>query len=494
MKNSILIEKIIESTKAILPVVLLGFIISIIIRVDGADLINFGIGTAMLILGLALFQIGSLSSTVALAEDIGIFITRKKKLPLFIGVALVLGLMITVAEPQLWVLSDQLKEVIPPIVLILTVSIGVAILIVLALLRILFQFSLQKMFMFLYITLFVLAGIVSFSSPDFIPVAFDSGGVTTGPMVFSFIMAFGYGISHARGDKSSELDAFGLIGIVSVGPILSVLLLGIFYNPTAPVIDTSSTLMDYLLINIVQMGIAILPFVLFFFVFQIFAFKFPKIRVYKILVSFFYTYLGLVLFLTGANGGLVNIGTYIGEYFGGNMKWLLIPLGMVFGLSVVAAEPAVIALNRQVEEVSAGAISRRIMMIALSIGVSVAVGLSMLRVVTGISIWWILLPGYGITILLTFISPKIFSSIAFDSGAAVTGVLATGFLMPLALGAAAAIPGANPLTDAFGLIALVAMTPLITIQLVGMMAQRRQHKSKSVVVEDEIIDLKGEKS
>lgn len=494
LKNSVLMEKILESAKAILPMAVLGFFLSVWISVDSSDLINFVIGVVMLILGLALFQIGSYSSTITIAEDIGGFLTRKKNLLLFIGVVFILGFMITVAEPQLWVLSDQLKIVIPPLVLIVTVALGVGVIVVMAILRILFQISLQKMFMVFYIALFVLAAIVSMSSPDFIPVAFDSGGVTTGPMVFSFIMALGYGISHARGDKYSELDSFGLIGLISVGPILSVLVLGLFYNPTIPIVDTSSTIIDYLLINLVQMAIAILPFVIFFFIFQIIAFKLPKVRVYKILVSFLYTYLGLVLFLTGANGGLVNIGTYIGEYFGENYKWFLIPIGMIFGFIVVAAEPAVIPLNRQVEEVSAGAISRKIMMVALSVGVSIAVGLSLLRVVTGLNIWWILVPGYVITILLTFITPKIFSSIAIDSGAAVSGTLATGFLMPFALGASMAIPDSNPLTDAFGLIAFIAMTPLITIQIVGILAQRKKDKLTISEIEDDIIDLKGEKS
>lgn len=494
MKFSLLYDKIKESAIAILPVSFVILIISLWIGVKTNDLINFGFGVILLILGLAIFQIGAFASTVAIAEDIGIFITKRKKLGLFILVAFLVGFMITIAEPALWVLGDQFKAVIPQTVLILTVAFGVGIFVIIALLRILFQISIRTLFIVSYGVLFVIAFIVSLTSPDFIPVAFDSGGVTTGPMAVPFIMALGFGISHARGDKASELDSFGLIGIASIGPILSVLILGLFYQPSIPVIDTNSTMLDYFLSNSIQMAIAILPFILFFIVFQIFAFKLSKSRVIKVFVAFFYTYVGLVLFLTGANAGLVNIGGFIGETFAEEMTWFLIPLGMVLGFMVVAAEPSVVALNHQVEEVSAGAISRKLMMVALSTGVALAIGFALLRVITGLSIWWIILPGYVLALSLTFISPPIFSYIAFDSGGAVSGAMTSAFLMPLALGAANAIEGSNPLTDAFGLVALVAMAPLITIQIIGIIAKRKIVQPKHVVIEDEIIDLKGESS
>ncbi|MFA5419961.1 MAG: DUF1538 domain-containing protein [Bacteroidales bacterium] len=454
--------------QAVLPISLVILIISLLIGVDSKDILNFIIGDVFLIVGLAFFSIGSVASTVAIAESIGQFIVKKKRLFLFIFVAFMVGFMITVAEPALWVLADQFKTVVTEPVLILTVAVGVGLFVVIALLRILTQFKLSTLFIISYGILFIIAGIISLVNPGFIPVAFDSGGVTTGPMAVPFIMSLGLGISKARGDKSSDEDSFGLIGIASIGPILSVLFLGLFVEPSVPISDTSTTFVEYFLINLYQMAIAILPFVLFFAVFQVIAFKLNKKRVLKIIIAFLSTYVGLVLFLTGANAGLVNIGTYIGGYFGDmSWNWVLIPLGMIFGFMVVAAEPSVIALNRQVEDVSAGAISRKLMMLSLSIGVSGAIGLACLRVITGISIWWILLPGYALTILLTFFSPKIFSSIAFDSGGAVSGAMTSAFLMPFALGAASVI-GTNILEDAFGLVAFVAMAPLITIQLLGL--------------------------
>ncbi len=491
MKRQIFYDKLKESAIAILPVSFVIFFISIIVGVDIIHLVNFGFGVVLLIFGLTIFQIGAFASTVSIAEDIGVFITKKKKLWLFVMVAFLVGFMITIAEPALWVLGDQFKAVIPQTVLILTVALGVGLFVILALVRILFQVSIRTVFIVSYGLLFLIALIVSMSSPDFIPIAFDSGGVTTGPMAVPFIMALGFGISHARGDRASQLDSFGLIGIASIGPILSVLILGLFYHPTAPIIDTSSTMLDYFLSNLVQMAIAILPFILFFLIFQIVAFKLSKNRVIKIFVAFFYTYVGLVLFLTGANGGLVNIGGFIGAYVAKELTWLLIPLGMLFGFLVVSAEPSVVALNHQVEEVSAGAISRKVMMIALSSGVALAIGFALLRVITGISIWWVITPGYILAILLTFYSPPIFSYIAFDSGGAVSGAMTSAFLMPLALGASSAIEGANPLTDAFGLVALVAMAPLITIQIIGIIFKRKTQVKTMVVTEDEIIDLKG---
>lgn len=490
MKNSLIYEKVKESFFAVLPVSVIIVIFMPFIGVNLEDIINFSIGIVFLIFGLALFQIGAFASMVSIAEDIGIYIIKKRSLLIFILVAFLVGFMITIAEPALWVLADQFKSVINEGALILSVSLGVGIFVVVALLRILFQFQLRTLILLGYGILFIIAFIVSLTKPEFIPVAFDSGGVTTGPMAVPFIMSLGLGVAHFRGDKKSEEDSFGLIGIASIGPVISVLVMGLFTEPTIPILDTNTSFIGYLVINLFQMAIAILPFIAFFFVFNFLAFKLSKKRIIKILVAFFYTYAGLVLFLTGANAGLVNIGTYIGNFVAESNMWALIPLGMLLGLLVVSAEPSVVALNRQVEEVSAGAISKRFMMMALSIGVSFAIGLAMLRVVTGLSIWWILLPGYAITILLTFVSPKIFSSIAFDSGGAVSGAMTSAFLMPFALGASDVISTSNILLDAFGLVAFVAMAPLITIQLLGIMATKKQ--VKAVIHEDDsdIIELK----
>lgn len=483
-----LLHKLYESTIAVLPISIVILIVSLLIGIDSRYVIHFIIGIIFLIIGLTFFSIGTLSSMVAIAESIGEYIVKKRILILFLLIAFLVGFMITIAEPALWVLADQFKSVVIEPIMIVTVAIGVGIFVMIALVRILFQVKLRTLLLVSYGILFVVACILLLVNPSFIPVAFDSGGVTTGPMAVPFIMALGLGVSKSRGDKASEDDSFGLVGIASIGPILSVLILGLFFGPSEPVQDTTTGFLGYLIQNLIQMAIAILPFVLFFVIFQIIAFKLSKRKVLKVFIAFGYTYIGLVLFLTGANAGLINMGLQIGEYFAHlDASWLLVPIGMVFGFVVVAAEPSVIALNRQVEEVSAGAVSRKLMLYALAIGVSIAIGLACVRVLTGISILWFLLPGYGLALILMFFTPKMFTGIAFDSGGAVSGAMTSAFLMPYALGAAAA-NGSNILSSAFGLVAFVAMAPLITIQLMGFIF-RTKVTIQEASEEDDIIDL-----
>ncbi len=494
MGKKILLGKLLESAKVILPISIIVLIVGLSIGIEPHFILNFIFGALLLIIGLSFFSIGSLFSMVAIAESIGEYIIRRRNLTIFILVAFLVGFMITIAEPALWVLADQFKSVVKEPILILSVSIGVGIFVIVALLRILTQFRLNTLFMIAYAILFMIAIALSIVNPSFIPIAFDSGGVTTGPMAVPFIMALGFGIARTRGDKFSDEDSFGLIGVASIGPIIAVLFLGFFYEPVSPVNDFQTNFLGYFIQNLIQMAIAILPFLLFFIIFQLIAFKMNKKRVIKIFIAFLYTYVGLVLFLTGANAGLVNMGYRIGVYFASlEVNWIMVPLGMIFGFTIVAAEPSVIALNRQVETVSAGAISKKFMMASLSIGVSIAIGLACIRVLTGLSIWWILLPGYTLAISLTFITPKIFSSIAFDSGGAVSGAMTSAFLVPFAIGAANAL-GSNVLMDAFGLVAFVALAPLITIQILGLIYRIRMKRTFKQEDESDIINLKEVKS
>ncbi|HRY77569.1 MAG TPA: DUF1538 domain-containing protein [Candidatus Izemoplasmatales bacterium] len=489
MGRKYILDKLREAVLAVTPISIAIIIIGLIIRTPNHLIINFVIGALFLIIGLTLFSIGSYQSTVALAESIGEYIVKKRKLWFFILIALLVGFFITAAEPNLWVLADQVKTVVSEPVMIMFVAFGIGFFITLAVLRILFQIQLRKLILVAYSLVITFAIIVYVINPEFVSLAFDAGGGATGPMAVPFILSFGYGISKARGDKSSEEDSFGLIGIAAIGPIVAVLFLGLFNNPTPPEIDLSTTFFGYFILSMSQMAIAILPFIIFFIAFHFLVFKYKKSKVIKTLIAFLYTYIGLVLFLTGANAGLVNIGHYIGSYLAQTgYSWTLVPIGMLFGFTIVSAEPSVITLNHQVEEVTAGAINRKLMMVALSIGVSFAIGLAMLRVLTGISILWFLLPGYAIALGLSFVTPKIFTSIAFDSGGAASGALTTAFLTPFAFGAADLL-NANILLDAFGLIAFVVMAPLITIQLLGLVYKLKLKKVKMTDEKDEIIDL-----
>lgn len=492
--------KVKESLSAVLPisamVLLLHFTIA---PLPDAALVLFLLGTVFLIVGMGFFTLGADMAMMSMGERIGAHLTKSRKLWLIIVVGLMIGVIITVAEPDLQVLAKQVPAV-PDAALIASVAIGVGIFLVVALLRIIFQVRLSYLLIGLYIAVF---GIGVFTSPDFLAVAFDSGGVTTGPITVPFILALGIGVAAVRGGKSSHDDSFGLVALCSVGPILAVMLMGLFFDASSGSYYNVASVEGQELGNVFQLfvdafpeylkevGLALAPILAFFIVFQIVWLKLPKSQLIKYGVGIVYTFLGLVLFLIGVNVGFMPVGNYLGNQIAGlSYRWILIPLGMVMGFFVVAAEPAVHVLNNQVEEISGGTISKRAMMLTLSIGVAISIGLAMIRVLTGISIWYFLLPGYLIALILTFFVPKIFTAVAFDSGGVASGPMTATFLLPFAMGACEAV-GGNMMTDAFGIVAMVAMTPLITIQLLGLVYRVKSKMDVSENEEEEIdiIDL-----
>lgn len=501
-----LYEKIKESLSAVLPITLIVLFLSILlVPMDTGTAMMFLVGAVLLIIGMGLFQLGADMAMMPLGEGLGTQISKTKKLLIIIAVTFLLGVIITIAEPDLQVLAHQVPS-IPNMVLIITIAIGVGFFLVVAILRILFKVSLSRLLLVCYVVVFAVS---IFTPSDFLAVAFDSGGVTTGPITVPFIMAMGVGIAAIRSDKDAADDSFGLVALCSIGPILAVLLLGIFYNPQAteytriiiPQVDTTRSVIKEFLFGIPaylsEVAMAILPILLVFLLFQLLTKRYTKRQRLRMLMGFVYTFVGLVLFLTGVNIGFSPVGQLFGsELASSEFKWLLIPLGMVIGYFIVKAEPAVQVLNKQIEDVTDGAIPRSTMNKCLSIGVAVSVGLSMIRVLTGINIMWILIPGYIIAIVMTFFVPKIFVGIAFDSGGVCSGPMTTTFLLPLAMGASEAV-GGNVMTDAFGVVAFVAMTPLIAVQLMGLVYMLRERKAAALVPasetlllddDDEIID------
>ncbi len=490
------LEKLLESLKSVLPVTVVIIIVGLFLNFSLETYLMFLLGAALLVLGLALFQLGAFESTSVIAEDIGKYVVKRRNLVIFIAVSFMLGFFIIVAEPSVRVLASQLKDAInPELIMILTVAVGVGLLMTVGLLRILFKISFRTIMLILYGIVFVLAIILSQVNPFFVSVAFDSGGFATGPLSVPFIMSLAYGISRARGDKSSDQDSFGLVGITVVGPILAVLVLGLIYkvDPATIVKDeTVLTLGDYLLQYTKDMAIAILPFIVFFVLFQFIDFKYPKKKVIKVLIAFVYTYIGLVLFLAGANASFASVAHLIGGKIAKlEISILLIIIGSVFGLLVAAPEPSVVAVNKQVEEVTAGAVSKNVMLLAISVGVGVALILAMIKVLTGISILYFVIPGYTITLALTFITPKLFSSIAFDAGSATSGALTTAFLMPFAIGAAEVLYPTHyeALMHSYGLVVLVSMAPVLSIQILGMIHAIRQRRVETIEGIDDIMDF-----
>ena len=503
MQNKLLQEKILESLSSVLPIAAIVLVISVTIApLTPGTLTMFLFGALLLIFGMGLFTLGVDMSMIPMGDGIGVEISKARRIFIPLIVCFVLGIVITIAEPDLQVLAEQLPSV-PNMTLILVVAIGVGFFLVIAQLRMIFNVPLSYTLLFFYLIVFAL----SFFAPDsFVPAAFDSGGVTTGPITVPFIMALGIGLAAIRSDKNSSSDSFGLVAMCSVGPILSVMLLGILM-PDLDAAYTSVTIPDVantrdaaqLFVHeipdyIAEVAVALLPIIAIFALFQIFFRRFKRHQLGRILIGLAYTYIGLVLFLTGVNVGFAPAGATIGASIASSSApWLLIPIGALVGYFIVRAEPAVQVLSHQVEEITNGSITRKSIGRALSIGIALSVGLAMLRILTGLPLLVILVPGYVVALTMTFFVPQIFTGVAFDSGGVASGPMTTTFLLPLAMGSCEAA-GGNVLTDAFGIVALVAMTPLCTIQLLGLYGNikaRREAKFKRQAVQMELEHLES---
>lgn len=502
--RTVLREKLSESAKSVLPISAIVMILCMTIApIEMSHFTSFIFGSALLILGISLFTLGAEISMTPMGEYVGAQMTRSKKIWLVIVLSFIVGFMITMSEPDLQILATYVPSINPSILLILSVSAGVGIFLIIAMLRILFRINLKWLLLGFYIIAFTLA---SFVRPDFWAVAFDSGGVTTGPMTVPFIMALGVGVASIRSDDQGSSDSFGLVSLCSVGPIVAVLILGLIYNPESSSaeifniiqMENSRELGWNYIANVphylLEVTKALLPIVAFFLVYQAFTKPLGKKSLLKILIGLVYTFLGLVLFLTGANVGFMPAGYLIGEGLGGTgaLSFIVIPIGMVIGYFIVAAEPAVQVLQTQVEDVTSGAIPKKALAIALELGVALSVGIAMIRALTGVSIMYFLIPGYIIAFTLTFFVPEIFTSIAFDSGGVASGAMTSSFLLPFAIGVCTA-SGGNIATDAFGTVAMVAMTPLIAIQILGVIYKIGISKAKGITLSrEEIIDMQLE--
>ena len=480
-------EKWMEALRAVLPIVGIVMVLCFSVApISASILLCFLMGAVMIMAGIMFFTLGAEMSMTPMGERVGTAITGSKKLWLVILLSFILGFIITISEPDLQVLAQQVPTV-PNRTLILTVAAGVGLFLVAALLRMLFSVALPHMLIGFYALVFLL---VPFVPESVLAVAFDAGGVTTGPMTVPFIMALGVGISAVRNDRHAADDSFGLVALCSIGPVLAVMILGMIFRPHAgayvppvlPEITDSAELWQLFRVGFPvyfkEIALSLAPVAVFFGLFQIFSLKMPRRNLKRIGVGLAYTYLGLTVFLTGANVGFMPAGNYLGQRMGASdVKWLLVPVGMLIGYFIVKAEPAVYVLNHQVEEITAGSIPASAMGTALSAGVAVSVGLAMLRVLTGVSILWMLIPGYALAVGLSFFVPKIFTAIAFDSGGVASGPMTAAFLLPFAQGACIAV-GGNIVTDAFGVVAMVAMTPLITIQGLGLVYQLQKERAR----------------
>ena len=507
----VFLEKLKESTMSVLPVALIVLILSFtpLARLSGKEQLVFGICAILLIIGISLFSLGVDFSMSDMGEQVGSSLVKTKKILIILLVAFIMGLLITIAEPDLSVLAGQIKGVFNgnPWVLIISIALGVGLFLLLAVLKMLTKTNLSMMLLFFYMAMFAVAALmIELGNSNFLAISFDSGGVTTGPITVPFIMALGVGIAATVGGRDSKENSFGLIALCSVGPILVVLLLGLTINNSnlGPEIITneldSYAIADNVFVHffksLLEEGVGVLIalslIVAVFLIINFIFIKLPKIKLVRIGIGLSITFVGLVIFLTAAKVGFLPIGYKLGSLMAENKVALAI-FGFALGMVVVLAEPAVHVLTKQVEEVTIGAVKKRTMLIALCIGVAISIMLAMLRIIFNFSLLYYLIPGYLISLGLAFFVPSIFTGIAFDSGGVASGPLTSSFILPFAIGACISVNGVaseNLLGTGFGIVAMVAMTPLITIQLLGFKSviQRKvvaKHRLKTIISSDD---------
>ena len=476
---SALLAKLKEALISVLPVALIVVILHFtpLVNLTNAELITFIVSAIALVVGIGLFSLGADLAMMPMGDHIGAGLSGLKKVNLLLVVCFLMGVLITVAEPDLSVLATQVKDKINPTVLTISVGVGVGLFLLLAVLKILLKLQLSMMLFFFYSCMFAFASLVVITgNGDFLALAFDSGGVTTGPITVPFIMALGIGIATTLGGKNQSENSFGLVALCSVGPILAVMLLGVASSG-----DVAYKLPDYsinlsavgstLLTTAKEVAIALVLIVAFFAVLQFTCLHLPKKKLVKIGVGVAFTFVGLLIFLTAVAVGFMPVGFKIGECLSDLPVWATSLIGFILGLVVVLAEPAVQVLNKQVEEITDKTVSKKSMMIALSVGVGVSIALSMIRAYFEFNILYYLIPGYLLSLGLAFFVPPVYTAIAFDSGGVASGPLTSSFILPLAIGVCSALHGeGSVLSNAFGVVAMVAMTPLITIQLLGFKA------------------------
>lgn len=476
-------EKIKEALMSVLPVTAIVMILYFtpLVSLTNYELIVFIVSAILLILGIGLFNLGADMAMQPMGDQVGASLMKSKKVKIIVIVCFIMGVLITIAEPDLTVLANQVSGVINPTLLMASIGVGVGLFLVLAILKIIFKKDLSMMLMFFYMLMFAFASLVILSgNGNFLALAFDSGGVTTGPITVPFIMSLGVGIAATIGGRNANENSFGLIALCSIGPILAILLLGVTMKGDIPYADPEYAvnpefwrgLFSTLASVSKEVIIALSLIVVFFMIIELIFIKLPKKKLIQIAIGIAYTFVGLVIFLTAVNIGFLPIGYKMGRCIAEFHPAYIIIFGFILGFVVVLAEPAVHVLNKQVEEITNGGVTKRAMLLALAIGVGISIGLSMIRLTFDFSILYYIIPGYFISLGLSFFVPRMYTAIAFDSGGVASGPLTSSFILPFAIGACVSLYDGpdKVLNDAFGIVAMVAMTPLITIQLLGFKA------------------------
>lgn len=484
-----LVDKFKEVLFAVLPITVIVLVLHFTVTpLETPFLIRFLLGALLIILGLSIFLFGVDLGITPIGTLMGSHLTKTNKVWIVSLAGLILGFFISFAEPDLHILAEQVDAVTSGLIskfsIVAIVSVGIATMLSFGLLRIVYNIPLNKSLTVIYALILVLA---FFTSSEFLAISFDASGATTGALTVPFILAVALGVSALKKDsKASEEDSFGLVGVVSAGAIIGVMAMSILSKTDRVTgsleytVSASSSLftpfMEKLPVIAQEVSLALLPLILIFLVFQVTAFKLQKRAVWRILKGLLYTFIGLILFLLGVNAGFMDVGSIVGHGLASFSRPLVVIAGFLLGLVTILAEPAVYVLTSQIEEVTSGYVKRRAVLFALSLGVGAAVALAMLKIIIPrIELWHYLLPGYIISIALAYRAPDLFVGIAFDSGGVASGPMTATFILAFAQGTADAIEGADVLIDGFGVIAMVALTPLIALQILGLI-----FKAKSV--------------
>lgn len=494
---NVFIEKFKEVLFSVLPITVIVLILNFTLTPMAIPLVTrFIIGAVLIIIGLTIFLIGVDIGITPIGNNMGATIAKSNKLWIVAAAGLLLGFFISVAEPDLHILAGQVDTVSSGLIskgsIVIIVSIGIAVMLAIGLIRIVHNFPLYKLLTILYA---VIAAIAIFTSREFLAISFDASGATTGALTVPFILALAIGVSKLKKDsKASEKDSFGLVAIASTGAIISVMLMSII-NQTDKITGSlnkdavSNSIIEPFLHEIPKISyeilIALVPILVLFLIFQKLSFHLGKREVRKIIFGILFTFVGLVFFLVGVNAGFMDVGSEVGFKLAGlDYKFFVIVIGFILGVVTILAEPAVYVLTHQIEDVTSGYVKRSVVMLTLAIGVGIAVALSIIRVlIPALQLWQYILPGYIIAIALTFIVPKLFVGIAFDSGGVASGPMTATFILAYTQGAAEATSGANVMIDGFGVIAMVAMTPLIALQILGFIFKLKSKKGETDGIE-----------
>lgn len=484
--------KLKESFMAVFPITLIIFaLIFFLVPTEVNEKVKLGISAVLLIIGMSLFTLGADSSMQELGENVGSSLSKSKKIWFMVLCSFIIGFIITFAEPDLKVLANQVMgEGASSFFFIGVVSLGVGIFLMFAVMKIIFRIRLSVILTIAYGLILILA---FFVPKEFMPIAFDSGSVTTGPISVPFLMSFGLGIAAVRSGKNED-DSFGLIACCSAGPILAVMFMSLFLDPSSISAGsevgsglTGNIFVDMgnvILHNLGNVALVLLPILILFFVFQIFSFKFPKRRVIKMCMGFLYTYIGIVLFLTGVECGYLHIGTAIGEYIGVlDYRWIAIPIGFLLGALAILAEPALHVLKKQVEDITGGVIKQKVIVSVVSLGVACSVMTAVLMGLYGFSLLYVIVPVYVICIGLSFFNSKLFTAVAFDSGGVATGAMAVSFILPMVTGLS------EGSASGFGTIALIAAFPILTMQVLGCIYRIVLLKNKATQVTHKSVQI-----